>query len=50
MKIIKTMSLMALGAGAYIMYDKYGKKIMNKMGKKMDKMASKASDKIDELL
>ena len=50
MKMIKTISLMAMGAGAYMMYDKYGKKIVNKMSKKMDKMASKASDKIDDLL
>ena len=50
MKMVKTMSLMALGAGAYMMYDKYGKKIVNKMSKKMNKITSKASDKIDELL
>ncbi len=50
MKMVKTISLMALGAGAYMMYDKYGKKIVNKMSKKMDKMASKATDKIDDLL
>ena len=36
MKMIKTISLMAMGAGAYMMYDKYGKKIVNKMSKKMD--------------
>lgn len=50
MKMFKTISLMALGAGAYMMYDKYGKKVMNKMTKKMDKMASKATDKIEDLL
>ena len=50
MKIVKTISLMALGAGAYMMYDKYGRKVMNKMGKKMDKLVSKATDKIEDLL
>ena len=50
MKMFKTISLMALGAGAYMMYDKYCKKVMNKMTKKMDKMASKATDKIEDLL
>ena len=50
MKMFKTISLMALGIGAYMMYDKYGKKVVNKMSKKMDKIASKATDKIDDLL
>ena len=50
MKMFKAISLMALGAGAYMMYDKYGKKVVNKMSKKMDKIASKATDKIDDLL
>ena len=50
MKIVKAMSLMAVGMGVYMMYDKYGKKIVNKMSKKMDKLASKATDKIEDLL
>ncbi len=50
MKMVKTISLMALGAGAYMMYDKYGKKIVNKMSKKMDKIASKTSEKIEDML
>ena len=50
MKIVKSVSLMLLGMGVYIMYDKYGRDIMNKMGKKMDKSIKKASYKIEEIL
>ena len=50
MKIVKTVSLMALGAGAYMMYDKYGKQVMNKMSKKMNKVIKEATNKIEDLL
>lgn len=50
MKLVKTMGVMALGMGVYMMYDKYGKKLVNKMNKKMNKAIEQASNKIDELL
>ena len=50
MKLVKTMGVMALGMGVYMMYDKYGKKLVNKMSKKMNKAIEQASNKIDELL
>ncbi len=50
MKMFKTVSLMALGAGAYMMYDKYGKQLVNKMSKKMNKAVKEASDMIDDML
>ena len=50
MKIMKAVSLMAIGAGAYMMYDKYGKQVMNKMSKKMNKAIKEVSNKIEDLL
>ena len=50
MKIFKTVSLMALGAGAYMMYDKYGKKLVNKMSKKMNKAVKEATIMIEDML
>lgn len=50
MKVIKTMGVMALGMGVYMMYDKYGRKLVNKMSKKMDCIMEDASDKLDDLL
>lgn len=50
MKIVKSVSLMMLGMGVYMVYDKYGRDIMNKMSKKMDKSIKKVSYKIEEIL
>ena len=48
--MFKTVSLMAMGAGAYIMYDKYGKKAINKLEQKANKAINKTMKKINEVL
>lgn len=50
MKFVKGMSLMALGMGATIAYQKYSKPLMKKMKKSMDKATHKLGDELEDMM
>lgn len=50
MKFVKGMSLMALGMGATIAYQKYSKPIMKKMKKGIDKATHKVGDQLEDMM
>lgn len=50
MKFVKGMSLMALGMGATIAYQKYSKPLMKKMKKSLDKTTKKVGNQLEDMM
>lgn len=50
MKFVKGMSLMALGMGATIAYQKYSKPMMKAMKKKMNKTTKKVERQLEDMM
>lgn len=50
MKILKSMALMAAGAGAVLVYQKYSEPVMQKLEELADDAMSKASKKLDDMM
>lgn len=50
MKFVKGMSLMALGMGATIAYQKYSKPLMKKMKKSLNKTTKKVGNQLEDMM
>ena len=50
MKFVKSMSLMALGMGATIAYQKYSKPIMKKMKRSLNKTTKKVGNQLEDMM
>lgn len=50
MKVLKSMALVAMGAGAVLAYQKYSEPVMEKMKCIADDMMNKASKKLDDMV
>lgn len=50
MKFVKGMSLMALGMGATIAYQKYSKPLMKKMKKSINKTTKKVGNQLEDMM
>ena len=50
MKIMKSLALMAMGAGATIAYQKYSKPAMKKIKRSINKTANKVSDELEDMM
>ena len=50
MKIIKSMALIAVGAGAVLAYQKYSEPVMNKLEDLADSAMKKANKKLDDMM
>ena len=48
-KVMKSMALMGMGAGAVLAYQKYNKPMMKKVEKMVNRAKEKAVDGLDEL-
>ena len=50
MKLVKSMALMGMGAGAVLAYQKYNKPMMKKMEKLVNGMKEKASEERENMM
>lgn len=50
MKIVKSMALIAVGAGAVLAYQKYSEPIMNKLEDVADEAIKKANKKLEDMM
>ena len=50
MKVAKSMALMAMGAGAVLAYQQYGKPVMKKMGKVADDSMKSVKKKLENMM
>lgn len=50
MKIVKTMALMAMGAGAILAYQKYSEPLMNKLEDLAEDAIMKADKKLEDMM
>ena len=50
MKIVKSMALMAMGAGAILMYQKYSEPLMNKLEDLAQDAMMKADKKLEDMM
>lgn len=50
MKIVKTMALVAMGAGAVLAYQKYSEPLMKKLETIADDMIEKADEKLEDMM
>lgn len=50
MKLSKNIALMAMGAGALLMYQKYNKPVMEAVDKTTKKAIKKANDKLENMM
>ena len=50
MKMMKSMALMTMGAGAVLAYQKYSKPMMKKVEKMVNNMKEKASDELENMM
>ena len=50
MKLVKSMALMGMGAGAVLAYQKYNKPMMKKVNKLVNNMKEKASDELENMM
>ena len=50
MKLVKSMALMTMGAGAVLAYQKYNKPVMNKMNEMFSNMKEKMSDELENMI
>jgi len=49
-KIVKSMALVAMGAGAVLAYQKYSEPIMDKLSDIADETMKKASKKLEDMM
>ena len=50
MKILKSMALIAMGAGAVLAYQKYSEPVMQKLEDFADSAMKKASEKLEDMI
>lgn len=50
MKIVKSMALIAVGAGAVLAYQKYSEPVMNKLEDIADEAMKKANKKLEDMI
>ncbi len=50
MKIVKSMALIAVGAGAVLAYQKYSEPLMNKLEDVADEAIKKANKKLEDMM
>lgn len=50
MKIVKSMALIAVGAGAVLAYQKYSEPVMNKLSDLADEAMKKANEKLEDMM
>lgn len=50
MKIVKSMALIAVGAGAVLAYQKYSEPVINKLGNLADEAMKKANKKLEDMM
>ena len=50
MKMVKTMMLVAMGAGAVLAYQKYREPLMKKLGTIADDVMEKANEKLEDMM
>lgn len=50
MKIMKSMALIAVGAGAILAYQKYSEPVMNKLEDIADEAMKKANKKLEDMM
>ena len=50
MKILKSMALVAMGAGAVLAYQKYSEPVMNKLGDIAEDAMKKANKKLEDMM
>lgn len=50
MKIMKSMALIAVGAGAVLAYQKYSEPVMNKLEDIADEAMKKANKKLEDMM
>ena len=50
MKIVKSMALIAVGAGAVLAYQKYSEPVMNKLEDIADQAMKKANKKLEDMI
>ena len=50
MKIIKSMALIAMGAGAVLAYQKYSEPVMNKLSDIAEDTMKKANEKLEDMM
>lgn len=50
MKIVKTLALMAAGAGAILAYQKYSEPVMDKLSDIADDVMKKANKKLEDMM
>lgn len=50
MKMVKSMALMMMGAGAVLAYQKYSKPMMKAMEKTIDNAMEKASESLENMM
>lgn len=50
MKILKSMALVAMGAGAVLAYQKYSEPVMNKLSDMAEDAMKKANEKLEDMM
>jgi len=50
MKILKSMALVAMGAGAVLAYQKYSEPVMNKLSDLAEDAMKKANEKLEDMM
>ena len=50
MKILKSMALVAMGAGAVLAYQKYSEPVMNKLSDIAEETMKKANKKLEDMM
>lgn len=50
MKILKSMALVAMGAGAVLAYQKYSEPLMNKLSDVAEDAMKKANEKLEDMM
>lgn len=50
MKVLKSMALIAVGAGAILAYQKYSEPVMNKLGDIAEDAMKKANKKLEDMM
>ena len=50
MKILKSMALVAMGAGAVLAYQKYSEPVMNKLSDIAEDAMKKANEKLEDMM
>ena len=50
MKVLRSMALIAMGAGAVLAYQKYSEPVMNKLSDLADEAMKKANEKLEDMM